>query len=141
MTIRAPLVRDERGVATIEIAFALPVLIIMIWAIIQFGLVFRAQAGIQQALGEGARYATLCINPGNSGCSSPTAAQIKQEISDSVYGVGPGTFTVEDPVPSPAGTAKYFDLTVRYTQPTTLLILPGPTISLSRSKRVWIAAA
>jgi Flp pilus assembly pilin Flp len=141
MMLPLRLVRDERGVASIEIAFALPVLIVMIWAIIQFGMVFRAQAGIQQALGEGARYATLCLNPGNTGCSSPTAANIKTKITDSVYGVGPGTFTVEDPVPSPAGTAKYFDLTVRYSQPTSLLLLPGPTISISRSKRVWIAAA
>ena len=141
MILRASLVRDERGVASIEIAFALPILIMMIWAIIQFGMVFRAQAGIQQALGEGARYATLCLNPGTSGCSSPTAAAIKTKITQSVDGVGPGTFTVDDPVPSPAGTAKYFDLTVRYTQPTSLLIVPGPTVSISRSKRVWIAAA
>ena len=141
MSLRARLVRDERGVASIEIAFALPVLIVMIWAIIQFGMVFRAQAGIQQALGEGARYATLCLNPGNSGCASPTPDEVKAKITQSVYGVGPGTFTVEDPVQSPAGTAKYYDLTVRYSQPTSLLIFPGPTVSISRSKRVWIAAA
>lgn len=141
MTLRARLVRDERGVAAIETAFALPILIIMIWAIVQFGMVFRAQAGIQQALGEGARYATLCLNPGTSGCSSPTASDIKAKITSSVDGVGPGTFTVDDPVPSPAGTAKYFDLKVNYSMPTTLLILPGPTVSISRSKRVWIAAA
>ena len=140
MTLHARLIRDEDGVASIEIAFALPILLVMIWAIIQFGMVFRAQAGIQQALGEGARYATLCLNPNNAGCSSPTAASIKTKITESVDGVGPGTFIVDDPVPSPAGTAKYFDLTVRYSQPTSLLLLPGPTVNISRSKRVWIAA-
>ena len=32
---------DDKGVATIEMAFALPVLIIMIWAIVQLGMMFR----------------------------------------------------------------------------------------------------
>ena len=34
--------RDEEGAAVIEMAFALPILIIMIWMIVQLGLVFRA---------------------------------------------------------------------------------------------------
>ena len=43
--------RDERGGAMVETAFALPILIIMIWMIAQLGLAFRAMAGIQHALG------------------------------------------------------------------------------------------
>jgi hypothetical protein len=60
-------------------------------------------------------------------------------IKDSVYGIGPGDFTVDDPLSGTAGTSKYYDLKVNYTQPTSLLLLPGPTIQVSRSKRVWIA--
>ena len=51
--------RDESGAAAVEMAFALPVMIVMIWAFVQFAQVYRAMAGIQQALGQGARYATL----------------------------------------------------------------------------------
>ena len=134
------LVRNQEGAAAIEMAFALPVLIVMIWALVQLGLVYRAVAGIQQALGEGARFATLCLNPTASGCSAPTAANIKTKITDHVYGVGPGTFTVSNPVSGVSGTSKYFDLTVSYSQPTNLLLFPGPTINVSRSKRVWVAA-
>lgn len=134
------LARDQRGAAVIETAFALPALIIMIWAFVQLAQVYRAVAGMQQALGEGARYATLCLNPGLSGCTAPTATQIKTKINDSVYGVGPGTFNVPDPVSGSLGTARYYDLTVTYSQPTDLLLLPGPTINVSRSKRVWTAA-
>ena len=132
---------DERGVAAVEMAFALPVFIIMVWAFVQLAQVYRAMAGIQQALGEGARYATLCLNPATTGCAAPTAANIKTQITSSVYGIGPGTFTVNDPVLGTAGTSKYYDLTVNYTQPTSLLLIPGPNIQVSRSKRVWIAAA
>lgn len=134
------LFRASDGAAAIEMAFALPVMILMIWMILQMALVFRAVAGIQQALGEGARYATLCLSPTTTGCTIPTAANIKTKISDAVYGIGPGTFTVADPALTNAGTSKYYDLKVSYTQGTDMLLFPGPTISVSRSKRVWVAS-
>ena len=126
------LVRNDRGVAAIEMAFAFPILMIMIWMIIQAGLVFRAVSGMQHALGEGARFATLFPRP--------VDADIKQRISDKVYGIGPGTFTVDNPATgNEGGKINYVDLKVTYTQATSLLFLPGPTVPLSRTKRVWIA--
>lgn len=147
--MRRQIVRHEGGAAAVEMAFAIPILIVMIWAFVQLAQVYRAVAGIQQALGEGSRYATLCLTQSALGCTapapgsgaSPAAGSIKAKIIDSVYGIGPGTFTVDDPVSGTAGTAKYYDLTVTYSQPTDLLIFPGPTMSLTRSKRVWIATS
>jgi Flp pilus assembly protein TadG len=139
--LRFNLSRDDRGAATVEMAFALPVLVVMLYAFVQLAEVYRAVAGIQQALGEGARYATLCLTQSATGCTAPTSTQIKTKIQSSVYGIGPGTFTVSDPVSGSSGTANYYDLTVSYTQPTNLLMFPGPTMTLSRSKRVWIATS
>ena len=141
MMFRRLLVRDQNGAATVEMAFALPILIVMIWMFVQLAQIYRALAGIQQGLGEGARYATLCLNPSSLGCQAPTAASIKSKISASVYGVGPGTFTVANPVSGTSGTSQYYDLKVTYSQPTSLLLFPGPTINVTRSKRVWTAAA
>jgi Flp pilus assembly protein TadG len=141
MRFRRRLAANESGAAAVEMAFAVPILIVMIWAFVQLAEVYRAVAGIQQALGEGARYATLCLSQSATGCTAPTAAQIKTRISSSVYGIGPGTFTVSDPASGTSGTAQYYDLTVSYSQPTDLLMFPGPTMSLSRSKRVWIATS
>jgi Flp pilus assembly protein TadG len=140
MKVVAHIKSDERGVAAVEMAFALPIFIIMVWAFIQLAQVYRAMAGIQQALGQGARYATLCLTPAATGCTTATPANIKKEMEDSVYGVGPGVFTAQSPTSGTAGSSLYYDLTVSYTQPTSLLLLPGPTISVSRSKRVWVAA-
>ncbi len=123
--------RDKRGAAVIEMAFALPTMVIMMWAIVQLGLVFRAMSGIQHALGEGARFATLFPQPEND--------EIKTKISDAVYGIGPGNFTVSDPVAGVQDGTVFLDLTVSYTQETDLLLLPGPDITVSRSKRVWVA--
>ena len=38
----------------------------MLWAIVQLGLMYRANSGIQHALGEGARYATLYPHAGRT---------------------------------------------------------------------------
>ena len=131
MSMLRTLRRDESGAAAIETAFALPALIIMVWAVVQLGLVFRAMSGIQHALGEGARLATLY--------PQPTDDAIHDRIEDVVYGIGPGTFTIQEPVPGTENGSAYLDLEVSYTQQTDMLFLPGPTITVSRSKRVWVA--
>ena len=143
MKIRRSLARAQEGVAAIEMAFALPVLIVMIWMFVQLGEVYRATAGIQQGLGEGARYATLCLNPTATGCSIPSATQITDKINAAVYGIGPGTFTITPPACTndAANSGSYYDLKVTYTQPTSLLLFPGPTISVSKSKRVWVSTS
>ena len=125
--------RDENGVAVIEMAFALPVLVVMIYIFVQLAQVYRALAGIQQALGEGARMATLWPRP--------APEDVHDKIEASVYGIGPGEFTVDMPELKNDGTeiGNYYDLKVSYTQSTNLLFFPGPDISVSRTKRVWVA--
>lgn len=123
--------RDQSGAALIEMAFALPALIVLIWMIVQLGLVLRAMSGIQHALGEGARLATIW--------PVPDTDTIQDRMNDAVYGIGPGDFDIPAPVEGTADGSEYLDLEVTYVQETDLLLLPGPTISVSRSKRVWRA--
>src|SRR5690349_17057072 len=133
MIKRRPILKDDRGAAAIEMAFAVPILVTMIWMLVQMAQIYRATAGIQQALGEGARYATLCLTPSTSGCTTPDPESVKDKIDESVYGIGPGTFDAPVPTLETAGTSKYYDLSVSYTQPTNMLLFPGPTINVSRS--------
>jgi hypothetical protein len=123
--------RNESGVAVIELAFALPILIALLWMIIQLGLVFRAMSGVQHALGEGARAATLW--------PVPAVSDIEETMAQAVWGIGPGEFEIIEAIPGTADGSDYLDLEVTYVQKTDLLVLPGPTISVSRSKRVWVA--
>ena len=126
------LIRDVKGAAVIEMALAIPILLQLLWIVFQGGLIFRAMSGIQHGLGEGARYATLYPQPSNS--------QIHDKIAEAVYGIGPGSFSISAPASGTADGANYLDLQVSYTQETTLLIVPGPTITVSRSKRVWVSS-
>ena len=139
--------RDERGAAVIEIAIALPTLILFIWGIFQLGIAFQASAGMQHALGEGARLATICVNPTAAGCSTPTDAAILAKVNDKLFGTGIGDFDVEitRPVDDPAtptvdeSDVNYIDLNATFSMPTNFLFFNGPNINLSRTKRVYMA--
>jgi len=128
--------RDERGVAVIEIAIVLPVLILFIYGIFQIGILYQANAGMQHALGEGARFATLC-KPVTGGCNIATDAQITAKMNAAVFGTKPGTFTI----PAPTTVNRVMTLTVNYSQPMNFLFFPGPTVNLSRTKTVYLPPA
>lgn len=130
---------DQSGVAAIEIAIVLPVLVLFIWGIFQLGIAFHANAGMQHALGEGARLATLCIDPNpNTGCGTPTNDEIKQRISQKVFGTHVGTFSTPT-VTDAADGSNYKDLSVTFTMPTDFLLFKGPSVNLTQTKRVYIA--
>lgn len=133
MTIRS----DERGAAAIEMAIAVPVLVLMLWGIFQVGIAFQANAGMQHALGEGARLATICKDPTADGkCSTASDGEIKALIAAKAFGTGIGNFTVADVVDG----VGYKDLGVTFTMPMNFLFFNGPAVSLSRTKRVYVAS-
>jgi Flp pilus assembly protein TadG len=131
--------RDERGAAAIELAFALPVLVLFIYGIFVLGQLMAANAGMQNALGQGARYATLCLNPtAASGCTLPSDTQIQSKISAGVFGTGSGTWST--PTIDRHDVDHYLTIQVSYSQNLNFLFFPGPTVSLTRSKKVYTAS-
>lgn len=126
MITRRALLRDSSGATVIEFAIILPVLVLFVWGIFQVGVLFQANSGMQHALGEGARYATIF--------PTPTDAQIKSRMASKVFGTKNGTFTVADPV----NVASAKTLRVTYTMPMDFLFFTGPNVSLTREKKVYI---
>lgn len=123
--------RNERGAAAIEMAFALPILLVFVYGIFQFGVILQANAGMQHALGEGARYATLYPKPADS--------LIQTKMSDKVFGMKVGTFS------APSVTTPEADvctncrlLTVSFTVTPNFLFFSGPPITLTRTKQVYV---
>ena len=129
-----PISENERGAAAVEMALALPVLVSMIYGIFQVGLLYQANAGMQHALGEGARYATLCI-PSGSSCTTPTNDEIKTRMTSKLFGKGDGAFTVQEPTPG----AGFRELRITYVKKMNFLFINGPTITLNRDKRAYVA--
>jgi Flp pilus assembly protein TadG len=133
------LLRDERGATMVEFALAFPVLTMMIWGVFQFGVLLNGNAGMQHALGEGARLATLCLNPTTEdGCAAPTDAQILARVSASRFGTGYGTFGTPTIAPGPAGTNSRI-VTVTYSMPLNFIFFVGPTVTMQQSKMIYMA--
>ena len=122
-------------------AIALPVLLIFIYGIFEIGIAGQAIAGMQHGLGEGARYATICVNPTAAGvCGVPTDTQISDRIKAKKFGVGVGTF--DDPsvtIPDPTACTNCRDLSVTFHMPMNFLFFSAPSINITRSKRVYLA--
>lgn len=130
--------RDARGTAAIEMAVVLPVLVGMIYGIFQLGILFQAQAGMQHALGEAARYATLY--------PSPSDTLIKAKVTAKTFGTYNGTLSAlsisnyksDGTAATTVAETKYKVLSLTYTQPANFLFLTLPNMTLTRTKRVYV---
>lgn len=140
MTMHRRLRRDERGVAVIELALTLPILVGMIYGIFEFSQLYEANASMQHALGEGARLATLYDTTTSD--HVPTDAVITAKMNSKLFGPAGGAclpsscFNVQTPVTA-AAPDHYKTLTITYTRTMNFLFFPGPTITLTRNKRVY----
>jgi Flp pilus assembly protein TadG len=127
--------KDAAGSTAVEFAIAVPVLILFIYGFFTIGMLYRANAGLQHALGEAARFATLYVEA-NDG--PPTDTEIQTMIANSDFGLDGGT--LQSPVIDNSQFSNgYKTITLTYTRPTEFLYFEGPTVTLTRSKRVYIA--
>lgn len=131
--------KAQDGAAAIEMAIALPVLVSFIYGIFSFGQVLEADAGIQNALGEGARYATLCLSPNSSGsCTVPTSTQIKAKVNSRLFGTNNGTFDTPT-IDTSTASSGYVTITVTYHQAMSFAFFSLPSMTFTRSKVVYLA--
>ena len=131
MMLRRKIRADQQGAAVIEVAIALPVLILLIYGIFLVGQLFQASAGMQHALGEAARLATIY--------PTPTDADLQAKMTAKKFGTKGGTLGALIITDGGTPAVPYKDLSLTYTQPTDFLFFNGPNVSLTRTKRVYLA--
>lgn len=83
-TLRRAMRRDD-GAQVVEFALIVPIVLVLIGAIVQFGFMFNAQITVTQAAREGARYASL--NAVSTGCD---ATCVTGKVRTKVEGAAPG---------------------------------------------------
>ena len=137
MTVFRKLARDQRGAGVIEFAIALPVLISLIWGVFQIGLVMQANAGMQHALGEAARYATIWPTPSDSA--------IQARVASRKFGTYNGNLSTLSIVNNTTGSGPTLqvvskDLRLEYNHTMRFLFLPSRNVTLTRTKRVYLAS-
>ena len=130
----------ERGAAAVEMALVMPLLILMVMGIIDFGRIFNGEIQLSQAAREGARVAALGF-PENP----DVIARTRAALNNPAFQGGTATISVAvvdangNPVAHPAGSvcvrADPLDVKNNYGQVTVTIpyskILFGPT-SLSQ---------
>ena len=75
---------DERGAAVVEFAIVLPVLVMLVFGIIELSIYFNRLQGLQAAAREGARVAAL---------PQSTQSDIKAKVNSALDGVVPSGTT------------------------------------------------
>ena len=123
--------RSESGASAVEFALLLPVLMLILFGIIEFGLALHRQAILTNASREGARLGIVQSIP------AITTGQIDARINTylTAAGIAPGSVTrAISPIVPVTGTP----VTVTLTLPYTYAVLPGltsivPTINLVAS--------
>jgi len=131
MTARLNKLRaNADGAAAVEFALAVPILVSMIWGLFQIGMLFEANAGVQNALGMAAREATIWPTPNDT--------TLANKITSTKFGVANGTWGT--PTIDTDAAAKTKTITVTYSQPTDFLFISGPTVTITKSKVIYLSS-
>lgn len=123
------LVRDARGAAAIEFAIAAPVLLAMLIAVAQLGILYSANAGVHHSVEEGAR--TAAIFP------TPSDADIRARVLATDFMLGNSRI---DPQIAHGTTAEgdpYVDISLTYQVPLDFIFFDVGPVTVGHRRRVF----
>ena len=112
--------RSESGASAVEFALLLPVLMVILFGVIECGMALYRQAILTNASREGARLGIVQSTPPIA--NAAVTAKINAYLT--AAGINPGTVTRNVPVLT-GGTGS--DVIVTLTLPYTYVVLPGLT--------------
>ena len=125
--------RDRRaGMAMVEFVIILPILLMLVFAIAEFGVLFGRWQTLANAAREGARTAVVFRSPCNA---STVNAEVRQRVKDYAAPLGIALTDADIAVTGTCGTSTSSS-TVSVTKPYTFDVLPNiagsvsPTIDL-----------
>ena len=117
------------GAAAAEFAIVAPLLIFAIFVTFQFGTLFFANAGLQNAIGEGARLATLWPRR--------TQTEIAGELQASQFGLNPQNLSNPQFVTGQAGGQDFVDITMTYTVDLNFILFTVDDVTLQETRRAY----
>lgn len=124
--------KAEKGAAMVELALVLPILLVLVFGIIEFGLLLYNQQVITNASREGSRFGIVMDVPRKS--TDQISAVVAAYCANHLV-----TFADSQPAPAiavdnSAGTSFGDDLRVTVTYPYEFLVLPNFVASLTGTK-------
>ncbi len=120
----------RRGSTTAEFAFTIPVVLTAIFAMTQLGLLFFANAGLQNAVGDAARMATIWPRRSEN--------QLRAELAASRFGLNPTYLTTPTFSYGSANGSDYVEISVSYRSQLSFILFQFPLITLTETRRAYL---
>ena len=120
---------DGRGASAIGFALVAPLFVTLVVGIAQLGIVFLANAGLSNAVAQGARHATLFPRP--------TQQDIKNSIDAAEFGLDPAKLSAPTVVYNTTASPNYADIRMSYTTTLNYIVYQTP-MTLTKSRRVYM---
>jgi len=98
---------SERGAAAVEFALVLPVLLILVLGIVEFGRAYNVQTTLSAAAREGVRVMALQSSASEARAATKTAALPTVVLSDGEIAVSPSSCVVTGSAASATVTVTY----------------------------------
>lgn len=119
------------GASALEFALAAPVLLMLMFGVLQFGMVFHANGGMRHAVGEGVRLAKVYPDA--------TEAQVLDEVKNNYSGIDPAGVTALTFERGTTGSgARFAKVAMSYEVDLVIPFVPVTPIVLSQSKTVYL---
>lgn len=119
----------REGIAAAEFAMMAPLVLLLLFLVMNLGLLFESYNGIQHAVGEGARLATLYPRP--------VDGQITTAIQNAEFGLDPSLVSAPTYQHGTNSGISYVDVTLTYNAPVSFPLFTLPAVPLSYTKRAY----
>jgi Flp pilus assembly protein TadG len=73
--------KDDDGAVLVEFAIAIPILLLIVWGIVDFARAYYTVNSLATAVREGGRYAAVQVAPGTSPASDSIKSRVKQAFN------------------------------------------------------------
>ena len=127
--LRTDIATAKEGSVTVEFVLILPFLIMLLAGMLQLCLFYLANAGLEQAVEAGARYATIYPRPSD--------AQITALIHEAAYGMDPAGIRGPTLTHGKFDGADYVDISMRYSMPMNFIFFEASPIELQYARRAY----
>ena len=122
--------KNQKGASAVEFAIGAPFFLATIYGLAQLAILALAHAGLNHAVSEAARVASVFPRPSD--------AQIKAALTDSKFGLQASQLSAPVLSETRAGGVTYLNISVTYSAPVNLLFFGTRTFNLERSKQVAV---
>ena len=120
----------QSGATAAEFALVIPAFLLLLVGSLQVGITFFNFTSLQNAVGEGAREATLFPRR--------TDAEIRSRITAAAFGLAPSRLSTPTIVRGTDNAQDFVDITVDYTVEFNFGVATFPAVTLSQTRRAYL---